>query len=171
MTQPATACGELVLTSPGNLGTGSVKPQDLVTNAGEPCLIGRRKKQRGHFVDRHFLDRRDYHSRDCVRRKAPVPSGPQTPRNSSAQCPMARSSQFPLGALAATRTVYLKIMTNVSTSILDPRSNLMSTPVRVSEQVSSSAPERRSFLRATASDPHDFMKGTSIASSTAERIR
>ena len=74
----------------------------------------------------------------------------------------------------STRTqaiVYSKFTTNVSTSILDPRSNLMSTPARVPEQVSASAPETRSFLRGTASDPKDFVKGMSIAISTAERIR
>ena len=74
----------------------------------------------------------------------------------------------------STRTqaiVYSKFTTNVSTSILDPRSNLMSTPARVPEQVSASVPERRSFLRRTASDPNDFVKGMSIAMSTAERIR
>jgi hypothetical protein len=74
----------------------------------------------------------------------------------------------------STRTqanVYSKFTTNVSTSILDPRSNLMSTPARVPEQVSSSVPERRSFLRGKASDPNDSVKGMSIAISTAERIR
>jgi hypothetical protein len=50
-------------------------------------------------------------------------------------------------------------------------SNLMPTPARVPEQVSASVPERRSFLRGTASDPNDFVKGMSIAISTAERIR
>jgi hypothetical protein len=53
----------------------------------------------------------------------------------------------------STRTraiVYSKFTTNVSTSNLDPRSNLMSTP---------------------ASYPNDFVKGMSIAISTAERIR
>ena len=55
--------------------------------------------------------------------------------------------------------------------ILDPRSNLMSTPARVPEQVSASVPERRSFLRGTASDPNDFVKRMSIAISAAERIR
>jgi hypothetical protein len=74
----------------------------------------------------------------------------------------------------STRTqaiVYSKFTTNVSTSILDPRSNLMSTPTRVPEQVSASVPERRSFLRGTASDPNDFVKCMSIAISSAERIR
>jgi len=47
----------------------------------------------------------------------------------------------------------------------------MSTPARIPEQVSSSAPDRRSFLRGTASDPNDLVKGMSIAISTAERIR
>jgi hypothetical protein len=47
----------------------------------------------------------------------------------------------------------------------------MSTPTRVPEQVSASVPERRSFLRGMASDPNDFVKGMSIAISTAERIR
>jgi hypothetical protein len=55
--------------------------------------------------------------------------------------------------------------------ILDPRSNLMPTPARVSEQVSASVPESRLFVRRTASDPNDFVKGMSIAISTAERIR
>jgi hypothetical protein len=74
----------------------------------------------------------------------------------------------------STRTqaiVYLKFTTNVSTSILDPRSNLMSTPARVPEQVSASVSERRLLLRRTASYPNDFVKGISIAISTAERIR
>ena len=74
----------------------------------------------------------------------------------------------------STRTqaiVYSKFTTNVSTSNLDPRSNLMPIPARVPEQVSASVPERRSFLRRTASDPNDFVKGMSIAMSTAERIR
>jgi hypothetical protein len=66
---------------------------------------------------------------------------------------------------------YSKFTTNVSTSILDPRSNLMPTPARVSEQVSASVPESRLFVRRTASDPNDFVKGMSIAISTAERIR
>jgi hypothetical protein len=47
----------------------------------------------------------------------------------------------------------------------------MSTPTRVSEQVSASVLERRSFLRRTASYANDFVKGMSIAISTAERIR
>src|SRR5271156_4119456 len=62
----------------------------------------------------------------------------------------------------STRTqaiVYSKFTTNVSTSVLDPRSNLMSTPARVPEQVSASVPERRSFLRGTASGPNDFCEG------------
>jgi hypothetical protein len=66
----------------------------------------------------------------------------------------------------STRTqaiVYSKFTTNVSTSILDPRSNLMSTPARVPEQVSASVSERRSFLRWTASYSNDFVKGMSIA--------
>ena len=67
--------------------------------------------------------------------------------------------------------VYSKFTTNLSTSFLDPRSNLMPTPARVPEQVSASVPERRSFLRGTASDPNDFVKGMSTAISTAERIR
>jgi hypothetical protein len=148
--------------------------QDLVTNAGQPCLIGSSKNQRGHFVNRHFVDRPDYHSRHCVGPKTEVPSVHRLSQNSSVQYPMSHSSQFPLGALASTRTqaiVYSKFTTNVSTSTLDPRSNLMSTPVCVSEQVSALAPERRSFLRATASDPTDFVKGMPIPISTAERIR
>jgi hypothetical protein len=58
----------------------------------------------------------------------------------------------------STRTqaiVYSKITTNVSTSNLDPRSNLMPIPARVPEQVSASVPERRSSLRGT--DPNDFV--------------
>jgi hypothetical protein len=47
----------------------------------------------------------------------------------------------------------------------------MPIPARVPEQVSASVPERRSFLRRTALDPNDFVKGISIAISTAERIR
>ena len=65
----------------------------------------------------------------------------------------------------STRTqaiVYSKFTTNLSTSILDPRSNLMPTPARVSEQVSASVPESRLFVRRTASDPNDFVKGMSI---------
>ena len=143
-------------------------PQDLVTNAGEPCLIGSSKNQRGHFVDKAFKQTGLTLSR--LREAQSVSSvSPQTPTNSSVQYPMAHSSQP--GALASTRTVYLRFTTNVSTSTFDPRSNLMSTPARVLEQVSSSAPDRRSFLRGTASDPNDFVKGTSISISTAERIR
>ena len=74
----------------------------------------------------------------------------------------------------STRTqaiVYSKFTANVSTSILDSRSNLMSIPARVPEQVSASVSERRSFLRGTASYPNDFVKGISIAISTAERTR
>jgi hypothetical protein len=47
----------------------------------------------------------------------------------------------------------------------------MPIPVRVPEQVSASVPERRSYLRGTASDPNDFVQGMSIAISTAESIR
>jgi hypothetical protein len=47
----------------------------------------------------------------------------------------------------------------------------MPTPACVSEQVSASVPESRLFVRRTASDPNDFVKGMSIAISTAERIR
>jgi hypothetical protein len=47
----------------------------------------------------------------------------------------------------------------------------MSIPARVPEQVSASVSERRSFLRGTASYPNDFVKGISIAISTAERTR
>jgi hypothetical protein len=47
----------------------------------------------------------------------------------------------------------------------------MSTPAHVPEQVSASVSERRSFCRGTASSPNDFVKGMSIAMSTAERIR
>jgi hypothetical protein len=47
----------------------------------------------------------------------------------------------------------------------------MSTPARLLEQVSASVPERRSFLRGTASDPNDFVQGMSMTISTAERIR
>jgi hypothetical protein len=75
---------------------------------------------------------------------------------------------------SSTRTqaiVYSKFTTNLSTSILEPRSNFMSTPARVPEQLSASVSERRSFLRGTASYPNDFLKGMSIAISTAERIR
>ena len=74
----------------------------------------------------------------------------------------------------STRTqaiVHSKLTTNLSTFILDPRSNLMSTRARVPEQVSASVPESRLFVRRTASDPNDFVKGMSIAISTAERIR
>jgi hypothetical protein len=74
----------------------------------------------------------------------------------------------------STRTqaiVHSKLTTNLSTFILDPRSNLMSTRARVPEQVSASVPERLSFLRGTTSDPNDFVKGVSIPISTAERIR
>jgi hypothetical protein len=97
-------------------------------------------------------------------------------RNSSAISNMLWHTlpSFHSGFWPSTRTqaiVYSKFITNVSTSILDPRSNLMSTPARVPEQVSASVPERRSFLRGTASDPNDFVKGMSIAISTAERIR
>jgi hypothetical protein len=83
--------------------------------------------------------------------------------------PSSRSEFWP-----STRTqaiVYSKFTTNVLTSILDPRSNLMSTPAHVPEQVSASVSERRSFCRGTASSPNDFVKGMSIAISTAERIR
>jgi hypothetical protein len=48
----------------------------------------------------------------------------------------------------------------------------MPTPARVPEQVSASMSERRSFLWRAASDLNDFVKGMSIAISTAaERIR
>jgi hypothetical protein len=47
----------------------------------------------------------------------------------------------------------------------------MSTPAHVREQVSASVSERRSFRRETGSSPNDFVKGMSIAMSTAERIR
>lgn len=145
--------------------------QDLVTNAGEPSLIGSSKNQRGHLVDKALRGQPGLPPSRLREALSASFVSPKTPTNSSVQYPMAHSSQFPLGALASTRTVYLKFTTNVSTSTFDPRSNLMSTPARVPEQVSSSAPDRRSFLRRTASDPNDFVKGTSIAGSTAERIR
>jgi hypothetical protein len=47
----------------------------------------------------------------------------------------------------------------------------MSTSARVHEQVPVSVQERLSFLRGTTSDPNDFVKRSSIAISTAERIR
>ena len=47
----------------------------------------------------------------------------------------------------------------------------MSIPASVSEQVSASVSERRSFRRETASYSNDFVKGMSIAISTAERTR
>jgi hypothetical protein len=46
----------------------------------------------------------------------------------------------------------------------------MLTSARVPEQVSALVPERRPFLRRTASDLNDF-KRRSIAISTGERIR
>ena len=74
----------------------------------------------------------------------------------------------------STRTqaiIYSKFPTNLSAFILVSRSNLMSIPARVSEQVSALVPQRRSFLRGTVSDPNDFVQGMSIAISTPERIR
>jgi hypothetical protein len=47
----------------------------------------------------------------------------------------------------------------------------MPTPARVPEQVSTSVPRPESFFRDAASDPNDFVKGVSIAISTAEGIR
>jgi hypothetical protein len=87
---------------------------------------------------------------------------------------MAHSSQFSLGVLAFdgnSSNRLLEIHHEPIDSILDPRSNFMSTPARVPEQVSASVSEGRSFLRGTASYPNDFVKGMSIAISTAERIR
>jgi hypothetical protein len=47
----------------------------------------------------------------------------------------------------------------------------MSTPACVSEQVSASVSERRSFPRRAAPYANDFVKGMSVAMSKAERIR
>ena len=87
----------------------------------------------------------------------------------------ARSSQFPLGVLAFdanSSNRLLEIHDEPIDFLLGPRSNLMPTPARVPEQVSASMSERRSFLWRAASDLNDFVKGMSIAISTAaERIR